>query len=1018
MKSIFRISTLLSILVLLQTSLFATEIPNALKGEIDLGNWDFKDQGIVELHGQWEFYWNEMLVADDFLEENQAQSAKYIVVPGKWNNGDINGNSIPAHGFGTYRLMVKLKSNDNLNLKISGVSTAYKLWVNNEFLGQVGEVGTAKDDYLPKLKPMVFNIDPSTTFVEGEIRYIEIILQVSNYYHVNSGIWESVELGSFNDIQNAERKSNLFTAIIIGILLIMALYHFALYYLRRDEYSALFFGIFAFTMAIRAAITDNRLILEIFPNFNFSLLVRMEYLSAYTNIIFAGLFFYFLFKQDISKRIIQIVVVLGSLISAIILFTPMSFFTSLRDVYNVFVLICGIYVTFFALVKAMINKRPNSMLAFIGMFILFGTGVFDIVITIAVIQFTYLAPFGLVFYVLVQSYILSKRYSLAFSENMAMGKKLNYQNQHLEKIVDERTSEITRQKEELLKSEYTLKENLEELTTAEEELRQNNEALHTLNINIEEQKGLIQEKEQRLKTIIENQGDGFTIINSNEEFVLVNPAAEEIFGVEKGQLLGRSLTEFLDAMQSQTLSESAKGDEKGKLIYEMSIVTSKNEKKHLQITRTPDLDKNGAHIGSIGVIRDVTELKQAEFELNEKNKELNRYFVAIEQSSATIVFTDLKGNIEYANPQFSLLTGYSLHETIGKNIRILKSGKTANTVYVDLWNTISKGDTWEGEFVNCKKEGTEFIEKAIISPIKNNQGEVISYIAIKEDITERKLLNTKLVELLENTKTQKQLIENAHKDITASINYAKRIQHALLPNPQIIKEIFPEHFVFFQPKEAVSGDFFYLNKIDDTIVFAAADCTGHGVPGAFMTILSITFLNEIIKREKIIIPSDILEQLRFRIKSIFAQFGGENSNGLDMALCALNTTTNTLQFAGANNPLLIVRDEELIEYKPTRAPIGKYPKLINFENNEIQMHDNDIIYISSDGYQDQFGGHDKRKFTKKRFKQLLLNNSKLAMDEQKEILGSTMVDWMGVNSQIDDIVIMGLKWSFLKNKLD
>ncbi len=407
-------------------------------------------------------------------------------------------------------------------------------------------------------------------------------------------------------------------------------------------------------------------------------------------------------------------------------------------------------------------------------------------------------------------------------------------------------------------------------------------------------------------------------------------------------------------------------------------------------------------------------------EIKAKSEQLLKYYTVIEQSPVTIVFSNTKGVIEYANPQFSKLTGYDTKDIIGKNLSILNSGKTPKKVFEDLWQTISKGETWEGEFINKKKNGEEFIERATISPLRNKKGEIYNYITIKEDITELKAaqdalkkLNESLQDSIRITQQQKQEIERTHKNITDSINYAKNIQQALLPTKQIETELNKEHLILFKPKETVSGDFYYFHKDKNRILFAAADCTGHGVPGAFMTLLSITFLNGLVKRRHNYIPSEILEQLRNLIIGIFSE-ESQNQNGLDIALCSVDTETNILQYAGAYNPLWIVRDGKLLEYKATKAPIGNHPRFLNFKNHEIQLQNNDLIYIFSDGYHDQLGGAHNRKFTKKRFRELILEIKDMPLDEQKQILEDILIKWRANIEQVDDVVIMAVKWEINK----
>ena len=434
----------------------------------------------------------------------------------------------------------------------------------------------------------------------------------------------------------------------------------------------------------------------------------------------------------------------------------------------------------------------------------------------------------------------------------------------------------------------------------------------------------------------------------------------------------------------------------------LSNLTEIKEKNEELISAEEELRQNNEELQSLN--ENIVSQKDI---IENKNQELQKYFTAIEQSAASIVFTNIKGNIEYANPQFAKLTGYTIEEALGKNPRILKSGKTPKSRIKELWDTILNKKTWRGEFINIKKDGTEFYEQAIITPIINDKGETTDFIAVKEDVTERKKAEQIITE-------QNKQISFAHKKITQSINYAKSIQNALLPTQELENKLLKEHFILYLPKENVSGDFYYVNKTEDSrLLFAAADCTGHGVPGGFMTMLSITFLNEIIRRDKIITPSNILEQLRGRIKGIFSQYGTKNQNGLDIALCSVDTKTNILQYAGAYNPLWIIRNNEIQEYKATRNPIGFYPKEKEFENHEIQLQNNDLIYVFSDGYQDQLGVENNRKFTKKRFQELLLEIHKYPIDKQKIILKNIIKKWQGNIDQTDDITIMCIKWEIL-----
>jgi len=255
-------------------------------------------------------------------------------------------------------------------------------------------------------------------------------------------------------------------------------------------------------------------------------------------------------------------------------------------------------------------------------------------------------------------------------------------------------------------------------------------------------------------------------------------------------------------------------------------------------------------------------------------------------------------------------------------------------------------------------------------------------------------------------------IERKNKEITSSIEYAKRIQLALLPPGDYLNNIIPERFILFMPKDIVSGDFYWINAKDNQIIIVAADCTGHGVPGAFMSMLGISLLNEIVNKQKVLIASDILNELRLDVIKSLRQKGkfGEPQDGLDISLCILDLTTNIMQFAAANNPLYLFRNNNLLIYKADKMPIGIHIlKDIPFANNFIQLEKEDIFYLFSDGYMDQFGGEKERKFMRKNFKELLINIKDEELNVQKKILEETFYSWKGKLDQIDDVLIIGVR---------
>lgn len=259
---------------------------------------------------------------------------------------------------------------------------------------------------------------------------------------------------------------------------------------------------------------------------------------------------------------------------------------------------------------------------------------------------------------------------------------------------------------------------------------------------------------------------------------------------------------------------------------------------------------------------------------------------------------------------------------------------------------------------------------------------------------------------------QRDEIADKNRSITDSIEYASRIQTAVLPSQEFAQEILPEHFILFRPRDIVSGDFYWMTKKGNNLVVIAADCTGHGVPGAFMSMLGVSFLNEIVNRHEVTSADVILNSLRADIKKTMGQKGkeGEAKDGMDIALCIVDQENMKMQYAGAYNPLYLFRNNELIEYKADRMPIGIYVKeKESFTNNIIDLQKGDVFYIASDGYQDQFGGEDGQKFKTKNYKELLLDIHQKPMAEQREILNRRIDEWRGKWEQVDDIIILGIR---------
>jgi serine phosphatase RsbU (regulator of sigma subunit) len=253
------------------------------------------------------------------------------------------------------------------------------------------------------------------------------------------------------------------------------------------------------------------------------------------------------------------------------------------------------------------------------------------------------------------------------------------------------------------------------------------------------------------------------------------------------------------------------------------------------------------------------------------------------------------------------------------------------------------------------------------------------------------------------------IIEEKNKNITDSIAYAKRIQSAILPPKKLLNEYLKNGFIYFEPKDVVAGDFYWLEHKGDIVFFAAADCTGHGVPGAMISVVCHNALNRAVREFDLNNPSEILNKVRELVIETFEKSEEEVKDGMDIALCSLNTKTNELYYSGANNPLYIIRNGELIETKADKQPISRYIDSKPFTTHQFNLEEGDTIYTFSDGYADQFGGEKGKKFKYKPFKNLLLSIQKEKMDDQYKIIKETFDNWRGDLEQIDDVCVLGVK---------
>jgi serine phosphatase RsbU (regulator of sigma subunit) len=283
----------------------------------------------------------------------------------------------------------------------------------------------------------------------------------------------------------------------------------------------------------------------------------------------------------------------------------------------------------------------------------------------------------------------------------------------------------------------------------------------------------------------------------------------------------------------------------------------------------------------------------------------------------------------------------------------------------------------------------------------------LTYLLIKE------ILNMKrLKKAFEEMDMQREELQIKNKDITDSLIYARRIQTALLPTSSLISKLFLDYFILYRPKHIVSGDFYWISETDDMLYLAAADCTGHGVPGALMSMIGLEILQKIINESHTEHSDQILDALNRELESAFnKEEGGKAAikDGMEVSMCIINTRTKEMEYSGAFLPVYIAREEKLIELKGDKINVGQSIEDVVFTRNTMKIEKDDIIYLFSDGYADQFGGPENKKFMYRRLRHLLVTISKFPMQDQRRILEETIVSWMADTDQIDDMMVMGFR---------
>ncbi|MBN1487395.1 MAG: hypothetical protein JW981_07115 [Anaerolineae bacterium] len=420
--------------------------PKAQDGVLNLRHWNFATAGTVGLDGKWEFYWEQLLTPEQFEQSTQPEMTGFIKAPEPWNGYEIAGEPLEGQGYATYRLKVLLPPDlDLLALKIPEFETAYVLYANGEIVGTNGIVGRDKSSMHPKWKPQVTRPIPATP-------ELEIVLQISNFYHKKGGAGQQIRLGTQEQIIQLRERNLNFEFLLFGGLSIMSLYHIGIYSLRSKDRSPLYFGIACFLMALRVLATGEYYITTIYPNLSWVWIVRLNYLAFALTVPFFAMFSHVLFPDEIPAWTLYVLQIAAIVFSGLVIFTPAIIFTYALPPYQVFSILAFIYYIVL-IFQAALHHRKSSAIFLSGFLVLFLATTNDILNNNNIIRTGFIGPTGIFIFIFVQAFMLARRFSRAFTQ-------VEILSEELEERVAIRTSELSSSNQQLIQLNAQLQQEI------------------------------------------------------------------------------------------------------------------------------------------------------------------------------------------------------------------------------------------------------------------------------------------------------------------------------------------------------------------------------------------------------------------------------------------------------------------------------------------------------------------------------------------------------------------------------
>ncbi|HET8860174.1 PAS domain S-box protein [Marivirga sp.] len=562
--------------------------------------------------------------------------------------------------------------------------------------------------------------------------------------------------------------------------------------------------------------------------------------------------------------------------------------------------------------------------------------------------------------------------------------------------VNERTRKLLAESQtmsqELQEQQEVLRQNAEEMEATQEELKRTNQRLED---QIEE----VNRTQKRMQLLLENASEVITIYEKDGIVRYISPSVEKILGYRQEDIID---TTELDKVHPDSRDEVHKqflhlvDHPEESITMQHQYLNSNNEYVWVEVTGSNQLE-DPAIQGIIFNTRDITERRRAEQEERMRSK-----MQALSENSIDLITRiDNEGKFFYVNPMIERYTGKRPDQVIQKGLHEADIEPKIVQAWAQLLDKVREKNEKVTEEVDFPSEMGDRVMQVNAIPEYDEEKVLESILVVSHDITDRKLIELE--------------IASKNKKITESINYAKRIQGAILPNNQVIRQQLPDSFILYKAKDVVSGDFPWYIEVDDAIYIAAVDCTGHGVPGALISLIGYFLLNDIVRSQKISDPGLILDMLDAGVTSTLRQDQDDSTtkDGMDIAFCKIDKKKNQIEYSGAHRPLYYLHaNGELDEIKGNKFPIGGgiYRNQTNFDNHKIKYKAGDSVFFCSDGFPDQFGGPQNRKFGPKRLREIIVDNHGKSMDEMHLIFDEAWETWKADYKQTDDVLLIGIRF--------